>query len=193
MARAVRVRRGRPVFPGDVCVNCLRPARQEIELFKVKGRAVRRVQVPFCDECIALRRARSPRQVLFVRAATGVAVLLAVVVGWWVYVVPFAAVAPEGRQARCWGVLLGVLSASIVFGTLHLIIGPWSRCFRTPETKAVLGAVRIKDFDWESTTIEFADEEYAAKFAQLNEQPVSHLSQQEIARSEENAGKENLD
>lgn len=171
MARAVKVRRGRPVFPGNVCVNCLRPARHEVELFKVKGRAVRRVRVPFCDECIALRRARSPRQVLFTRTATTIALLLSLVVGWWVYDVPSVALSSGGERGPYWGALLGALSALIVFGSLHLIIGPWAGCFRTPETRAALGAVRIKDFDWESTTIEFADEDYATKFAQLNEQP----------------------
>jgi len=51
---------------------------------------------------------------------------------------------------------------------MYLLIRPWARRFRSPETKAALRTVTIKDFDWETTTLEFADEEYAARFAQVN-------------------------
>ena len=59
-------------------------------------------------------------------------------------------------------------NATIIFGAMYLIIRPWSLRFRSPETNAALRAVTIRDFDWETTTLEFADEEYAERFAQVN-------------------------
>jgi hypothetical protein len=67
-----------------------------------------------------------------------------------------------------WGALLGVLIALIVFGLMYMIVRPWSWTFRSAETKAALNTVRIREFDWETTTLEFANDEYAELFAQVN-------------------------
>jgi len=143
---------------------------------------VRKVQVPFCDDCVALREAKSNRQVLFERAAIVGSVLLALIVGVCTFVLVLSphlegvglwAEPPPwsdmlGARTRLWGLLLGVLSALIAFGMTYLIVRPWARCFRSAETKAVLRAVTIRSFDWETTTLEFADGEYAERFAQAN-------------------------
>jgi hypothetical protein len=78
-----------------------------------------------------------------------------------------------------WGVLLGLLVFAIAFGVLYLVVQPWARRLRSVETKAVLAAVTIQDFDWETTTLDFADEEYAERFdlvnqAQAAETPAGH-------------------
>ena len=52
---------------------------------------------------------------------------------------------------------------------MYLIARPWSWRFRRPEAQAALKAVTIKGFDWETTTLEFANEEYAERFAQVNQ------------------------
>jgi hypothetical protein len=145
---------------------------------------VRKVKVPFCDECVALREAKSDRQILFERAAIVSSVLLALTVGVYTFVLisspelgrqgvgawaegqPWLGV--QGAHSWMWGLLLGALGALIVFGLMYLIVMPWSRCFRSPETKAVLRAVTIKEFDWETTTLNFADGEYAERFARAN-------------------------
>jgi hypothetical protein len=67
-----------------------------------------------------------------------------------------------------WGALLGVLVALIVFGVMYMVARAWSWGFRSAETRAALNAVRIRDFDWETTTLEFTNETYAERFAQVN-------------------------
>jgi hypothetical protein len=145
---------------------------------------VRKVKVPFCSECVALREAKSDRQILFERAAIVSSILLALILG----VCAFVLVSPSdlGLQGAgawaeprpwsgvyeahtwMWGLLLGGLSALIGFGLVYLVVMPWSRHLCSPETKAVLRAVTIRNFDWETTTLEFADSEYAERFAQAN-------------------------
>jgi len=161
MSRLVQVQGERPIFPGNACVHCMRPATQRIEIVKVRGYVVRKVDVPFCEDCIALRRAKSPRQVQFERLATGNSLLLALAAGAWIYTL-------VRDRGWVWGVLLAVLSALIVFGGMYMLVQPWSSGFRSPETKRVLWAATIRDFDWHTTTLEFGNEEYAERFAQVN-------------------------
>ena len=148
------------------------------------GCTVRKVKAPFCDECAALREAKSHRQVLFERAAVASSVLLALTVGVYAYALispsetggqgvgawaggqPWSGI--QGAHSWMWGLLLGALGALIVFGLLYLVVLPWSRRFRSPATKAALRAVTIQDFDWETTTLRFADSEYAERFARAN-------------------------
>jgi hypothetical protein len=155
----------------------MRPANRELELTRVKlrlsgGYVVRKVRAPFCDACIALREAKTRRQVLFERVAVGQSLLLALVVG--IYVMLTTASVDAGVWSSApgngpWRVLLGVLSGQVVFGLLYLVIKPWARRFQSPETRAALRAVSIADFDWETTTLKFADAEYAERFIQANQ------------------------
>jgi hypothetical protein len=171
MSRTVQIQGDRAVFPGNACVNCLRPATQQVEIVKVRGHVVRKVRVPFCDECLALRQKKSPKQCLFERAALVNSTLLALAVGGWVYLTISSDLAFGGEQRWMWACLVGLLVALIVFGTMCLIMEPWSRCFRSPETQRALGVVTIKEFDWETTTLQFANDEYAERFAQVNVMP----------------------
>jgi hypothetical protein len=149
-------------------VHCLKPATHEVPIVKVKGYTVRRVAVPFCDACAALRQHKSRRQALFERAAVANSILLALAAGAWIYSFVTSEEVFHGEAGWAWGLVLGVLIALIAFGSLYLLIRPWSRRFRSPETKAALNAVTIRDFDWETTTLSFADEEYASQFGQVN-------------------------
>jgi len=158
----VQIQGEQPIFPGNACVHCLQPATQQIEIVQVKGDVVRKIQAPFCDECLALRRAKSPRQIQFERLALASNTVLALVAGAWTY----TQVSDLGR--RMWGLLLGILVALIVFGIMYLITQPWAAGFRSPETKAALQAIAIKDFNWDTTTLEFANKEYGERFAQVN-------------------------
>jgi hypothetical protein len=124
-----------------------------------------------CDECIALRQSKSPLQLQFERIATVVSFLLAWGVGIWVYRSVLLWDAVGHSIAWPWAALLGVLVVEIVFGTLYLIVRPWSRRFRSPETRSVLASVVIRDFDWETTALLFADDEYADRFARANQVP----------------------
>lgn len=163
MSRIVQVKGDRPVFPGHVCIHCLSPSTRQVEIVKFKETSVRQIEVPFCDECIALRGAKTSRQKQFERLAVVASLLLAGTVGVWVY----TRASHLGRWV--WGALLGVLVALIVFGLMYMVIRPWSAGFRSPQTRAVLRAVAIRDFDWETTTLEFANEEYGERFAQVNQ------------------------
>jgi hypothetical protein len=169
MSNTVQIKGDHPTFPVNACVHCLRPGTHDVEVVKVKQHAIRKVRVPFCAECIALRQAKSRRQVQFERLAVVNSTLLALASGAWVY----ASVSAEGafrtERGTVWGLLLGLLAALIVFGLLSLLIRPWGRCFRSPETKAALNAVKITAFDWETTTLAFANPEYAEQFAQANQ------------------------
>lgn len=170
MAQKVRYYGDQATFPAGACVHCLRPATQEVELVRVKGRlsggyAVRRVKVPFCDACVALREAKTPRQVLFERAAVIQSLLLALAVGLYVYVAGVWSMSGDSA----WRAVLGALSGHVVFGVLYLVVRPWARRFQSAETRAALRAVSIAGFDWETTTLSFADDEYAARFVQANQ------------------------
>jgi hypothetical protein len=149
----------------------MRPSARDVEIVKVKGYTVRRVNVSFCDECIALRQAKSPRQVRFERLAVVNSTLLALAVGAWVYTSISSESMFRSGRGWIWGLLLGVLIALIVFGVMYMIVQPWSGRFRSPATKAALKAVTIKSFDWETTTLEFTNEEYAERFDQVNRPP----------------------
>ena len=168
MSQTIMIQGDHAIFPGNACVHCLRPATDQVPIIRVKGYAVRRVSVPFCDDCAALRLHRSRRQVLFERAAVANSAVLALAAGGWMYFFATSEEVFRGETGWAWGLVLGVLIALIVFGTMYLLIRPWSLRFRSPETIAALGAVTIKDFDWQTTALDFADEEYAAQFAQAN-------------------------
>jgi hypothetical protein len=175
MPQKIRYYGDRATYPAGACVHCLRPATQEVELVRVKrrrgGYVVRTVGVPFCDTCIALREAKTSRQVLFERVAAIQSVLLALVVAIYVFVTTASLDSGVWSTAsnRVWRVLLGALSGQVVFGILYLLVRPWARRFRSSETRAALKAVSIADFDWETTTLAFADDEYAERFTQANQ------------------------
>jgi hypothetical protein len=163
MSRIVQIQGERPVFPGDACVHCLQPSTEKVEIVMVKENyRVRKMDVPFCTRCAALRVSKSRRQVQFERLAVTSNILLALTIGAWTY----TRINNLGRWI--WGALLGLLVSLIVFGLLYMIVRLWARGFRTAETKAALRAVWIRDFDWETTTLEFDNDEYAERFAQVN-------------------------
>lgn len=175
MPYRVRYYGDKPTFPAGACVHCLRPATHKVELIHVKGRlsggyAVRKVEAPYCETCAALRAAKTRRQVLFQRAAVSQSLLLALAVA--VYLYATTALVGSGIWSTMgnwpWRALLGVLGGQIVFGSLYLLVRPWARRFQSRETRAALKAVSIADFDWETTTLEFADDEYAERFIQAN-------------------------
>lgn len=163
MSRIVQIQGAKPAFPGDACVHCLKPSMHKIEIMRVNAQGIAcKIEMPFCDECIALRQAKTPRQVQFERLSVSSSALLAATTGVWV----FTRVDNLGRWM--WGALLGILVAWIVFGILYMLIQPWAAGFCGPETRAVLKAVSIREFNWDTTTLEFANEEYAGLFAQIN-------------------------
>jgi hypothetical protein len=169
MSHIVQIQGDRPTFPANACVHCLRHATHEVEVVKVKQHVIRKVRVPFCDQCVALRQAKSSRQAQFERLAVVNSILLALASGAWVYTLISSEGAFRTERGEVWGLLLGILAALIVAGLLNLVVEPWARCFRSPETKAALRAVKIKAFDWGTTTLEFANQEYAEQFAQANQ------------------------
>jgi hypothetical protein len=173
MSRTVQIQGDSAVFPGDACVHCLRPSTERVELLKVKRGTVRKVGVPFCEECTALRSARSRGQVRFERIAVVVSFMLAWAAGIWTYTSVSTWYVLDAQLGWVWGVLLGLLVVAIVFGLLDLFMRPLALRFRSIETKAALAAVVIRDFDWDTTTLEFANEEYAERFELVNQTPMS--------------------
>jgi hypothetical protein len=115
-----------------------------------------------------LRQQKTARQITFERVATINSLLLSLAVGLYVYV----RVMPMARStldaAYVWVLLLAALGALVVFGFVHVFVGPWSRRFQSAETKNALRAVTIVDFDWETTTLRFQDDEYGEQFARAN-------------------------
>ena len=167
MSRIVKIQGEHPIFPGNACVHCLQPSTRHVQIMMLKeGYHVRQVAMPFCDDCIARREHRSRRQVQFERLSLVANVVLALTVGLWTYTQISHGDSIAGGWE--WGVLLGVLVALILFGLTYMVARAWSWGFRSAETKAALNAVRIRDFDWETTTLEFANETYAERFAQVN-------------------------
>jgi len=168
VSRVVQIAGDRADFPANACVNCLRPATREVQIVKVTRSAVRKVSVPFCEQCIALRCSKSPRQMLFERVAITNSALLALAAGGRTCYAIVEEQLPSGGYEWAWGVLLGVLVGLAVFGLLYTFIVPWSGRFRSPEARAALKAVTIREFDWDTTTLEFESEEYGDRFAQMN-------------------------
>lgn len=181
MSRTVQIQGDSPLFPGDACVHCLHPMAAKVEVLKVKRGTVRRVGVPFCEECIDLRQQRSPAQIRFERGGVVLSFLLAWGAGVWTYTSVSAWNVLDADRMLVWGVLLGVLVVAIAFGALYLIVRPWAQRFRSAETKAALAAVTIRDFDWETTTLEFASEEYAERFGRVNQVSSAASSTEESA------------
>jgi len=169
MTRIVEIEGDSALFPGDACVHCLRSTGHRVELLKVKRSAVRRVSVPLCETCTAVREAKSPAQLRFERIAAVVSFLAAWASGVWVYLVVLSWDAANVQRGPVWGALLGLLTVTCVFGILYMIAKPWSLRYRSDESKAVVACVRIRDFDWETTTLEFADAVYADRFARANQ------------------------
>ena len=124
--------------------------------------------MPFCDDCIALRRSKGRRQVLFERVAVANGLLLALAAGARVYVTHSSEYSMYSERGQVWGALLAALVVQIVFGITYAVFLPWSRRFRSPATRAALAAVTIVDFGWETTTLGFENAEYAERFAQVN-------------------------
>lgn len=171
MSRVVTIQGDHPVFPIHACVNCVQPATCMVEIVKVKGQSVRKVSVPLCDDCIAVREAKSQRQVLFERVAMTNSLLLGLAVGIRTHVSIVAQQGQDVSNVRAWGALIGGLAMIAVVGAMRLIVQPWALRFRSQDTKALWRAVVIRDFCWETTTLEFANDEYAERFAQVNAAP----------------------
>jgi hypothetical protein len=168
MSRIIRIRGDSATFPGEACVHCLSPATERVQLVKVGRSSVRRIGVPYCAECIALRNGRSPVQVQAERIAALVSFLAAWALGVWAYLSILSWEAFAVRNGPLWAGLVGLLVVDIVFAVLQLIGATWAKRYRSPESKAALSSVRIRGFDWETTALEFADEEYADRFAAAN-------------------------
>jgi hypothetical protein len=100
--------------------------------------------------------------------ATINSLFLSLAVGLYVYmrVLPIARSTLE--VAYAWVLLLAALGTLTVFGLLYGLVEPWSRRLQSTETKNALRAVTIVDFDWETTTLEFRDDEYGEQFARAN-------------------------
>jgi hypothetical protein len=100
--------------------------------------------------------------------------IICLVAGWlagiWTYGRVLSWGLVEAERAWRWGALLGGLILVIIFGAFYFAARQLSTGFRSAETKAALAAVRILDFDWETTTLEFGDETYADRFALVNAQ-----------------------
>ncbi len=169
MGRIVQIRGDSALFPGDACVHCLSPTEHRVELVKVRRATVRRVRVPLCEACTTVRDDKSPVQLRFERIAAVVSFLAAWASGVWVYLVVVAWEAASVPRGPVWGALLGLLAVTCVFGVLYTIARPWSLHYRSDQAKAVAACVRIHDFGWETTTLEFADAAYADRFARANQ------------------------
>jgi len=164
MAKLVQIQGETPHFPANACVHCLSPATEMVQIVKIKDNgSTRRIDVPFCARCIAWRQAKTARQVQFERLGLGGSIALALTVGLWA----FKRTIGPGRWM--WGTLVGLLVALIVFGLMYMVVQFWARGFQSPETRAALRAVSIREFDWNTTLLEFQNEEYAERFAQLNQ------------------------
>lgn len=150
-------------------MNCLRPSVDSVAVVKVKRSSVRRVHVPYCEECLALREAKAPAQIQFERIGTALSFLLAWAAGVAVYMWSLSRIVADSDRRTAWALLLGALAVITVFGLLYLVVRPWSLRFRSLETKAVLASVTIRDFDWDTTVLDFASEDYAERFARVNQ------------------------
>jgi hypothetical protein len=115
-----------------------------------------------------LRQQKTPRQVMFERVATVGSLLLSLAVGLYVYVRVLPIARLTLAVAYAWVLLLAALGALCVFGLIYVLVAPCSRRFRSAETKEALRAVTILDFDWETTTLQFRDDEYGEQFARAN-------------------------
>jgi hypothetical protein len=165
----VKVRAGQSLpFPG-VCVHCGQPGDQPLPLRRRIGRLTRLTSVPLCEQCAGEVRRRSAEEerLLKIGAASGALAFSLLLLLTFIFLP--SALPIEAR------VLLALLVAGLVAVGLYTLFRRAAARSARPEKKAILNAVRLADFSWRATTFEFANEDVARRFADLNRSRLMEL------------------
>ncbi len=158
----VKTRVGQPVRFPAVCVYCGKPAPERMRVRRRIGRTTRLVDVPLCAECAHVTHRLSGEEerwhklswlfaaVAWLLAFSLLLLLLPVVLTPWLRL------------------LLAALAACAAAYAGYRICRRIARRHARPEKKAILGAARICDFSWRTTTFEFSNQHFAEHFAAVN-------------------------
>ena len=168
MATRVKVE----VRPGDIlrfpqrCVSCGQPAAGALRLRKRRERTTRELQAPLCADCrhelerLSGDEERWLRMGWFFGALASFLTLILVLIflpGWLAFLPRLA---------------LAVLPAAGLGALVTLYFRRRSTAHARPEKLAVRNAVLLHDFSWRCTTLEFADDEIAQAFIELNQDMI---------------------
>jgi hypothetical protein len=159
----IKVRPNQTVrFPG-LCVNCVQPATERMELEKRIGRRSRMVEVPLCADCASALRRQSGEEERRQRMgwlASGLVFLFTLAI------VLLLTPAELQFMVRLFIALsLSLLTAVAIF----LFFRRASLKVALPHKRAIYNSAHIANFSWRATTFEFANETFAERFRSLNE------------------------
>jgi hypothetical protein len=148
-------------FPA-ICVHCARPARERMVLEKKDGRTIRQVDVPLCDNCVALLRRKSAAEERLQKLSR----LFSVVAGLVTVVGAFLLMSGFVLWLRLpIALFLGVGIAALVTSLFRPAIDRAA----LPEKQAVLKSAQLQTFSWRTATFLFSNKDFVERFVALNE------------------------
>ena len=159
----VKIRPGNSLEFPAICVHCSRPASDQMPLKKRRGRLTRLIDVPLCAQCAAELRRKSGEEERLGRLGRFVAILagiLAAVIGYLI--------SPDGISLLLRSVVALVLGS--ITGLLVLTyFQRRSLAAAHAEKLAILASARMTNFSWRATTFDFDNDDFAQRFATINE------------------------
>lgn len=172
MSRSVKVkiRPGHALaFPAN-CVHCSRPATEKMLLKKRRGRLTRLIDVPICDQCAAELRRQSGEEERLERIGRFVGLLAAILT----LILAFA-LSPDGMLF-----VLRIFIAAVLSALAGLLLLSYFRrrsmSAAHQEKLAILASARLTHFSWRAATFRFDNENFARRFASMNESRLMEVA-----------------
>jgi hypothetical protein len=159
----VRVRPGQELRFPAACVYCGQPAEPALRLRRRIGRVTREVDAPLCADCQQEVRRLSgdeERWQKLGRLAAGLAFLV-------LFLLLFFLIVPGLLLGL--RLLLALAIAGLAGAAAYSAFRRRSVRYARPQKQAILAAARLDGFSWRTMTLAFADEDFAQRFAALNE------------------------
>jgi hypothetical protein len=159
----VKVRPGGTLAFPAVCVHCSRPASERMFLKKRRGRLTRLIDVPLCVQCAAALHRQSGQEERLGRLGRFLAALAAILVLFLGLLL-----LPAGMPF-----LLRLLIAVTLSALAGLLLLAYFRrrslAAASSDKLEILDSARLAHFSWRATTFQFENDDFARRFASLNE------------------------
>lgn len=162
----VEVQPGETVHFPQRCVSCGQPAAGALRLRKRRERTTRELQAPLCADCRHELQRLSGDEERWLRMSWffgALAFFLALLI--FLFLLP-------GWLAFLPRLVLALLIAGGAGTLVMFYFRRRSAQYARPEKRAVRNAVRLHDFSWRTTTLEFADDHVAQQFIELNRDKI---------------------
>jgi len=159
----VKIRPGNSLEFPAICVHCSREASEQMPLKKRRGRLTRLIDVPLCDQCAAELRRKSGEEERLGRLGRFVAVIagvLALVAGYLL--------SPNGMSPLL-RLVVALVLGSITGLSVLAYFQRRSLAAAHAEKLAIIDSAKMTDFSWRATTFRFDNDDFAQRFASINE------------------------